>query len=53
MRSGPEHPGLCWLLLCLLQAHAAVVSKFVKSGMAEHHKTHEVPAAAKAGLSLN
>jgi hypothetical protein len=37
----------------LVQAHAAVVSKFVANGFNEHHKTHEVPAAAKAGLTLN
>lgn len=39
--------------LLLLQAHAEVVSKFVKNGMSEHHKAHEVPQAAKAGLALS
>jgi hypothetical protein len=52
--SGASHPGCCcWLVPCVVQAHAAVVSNFVKNGMDEHHKTHEVPAAAKVGLTLN
>lgn len=44
---------LCSCYLLLPQAHADVVSKFVKNGMSEHHKTHEVPQAATAGLTLN
>jgi hypothetical protein len=36
-----------------LQAHAAVVSKFVKNGFSEHHRQHEIPAAAKATLEAH
>lgn len=56
-----QHPTLSRLISCLhhcsvaypVQAHAAVVSGFVKNGFAEHQKAHVVPAAAKAGLTLN
>jgi len=51
------HKAVVVLLLLLFaavtipQAHAAVVSKFVKDGFSEHHKTHELPAGMQSTLN--